>query len=226
MQILLDQLSALLVAGTVIFLMLGTQLRATEANVQSASAYAARAQSVSFLSWMEKDMSLAGSNFGQHRNRMSAPVADASDPDQTQSFTFFRLDDDGDPDGDGESEKVWVDVRYTLVPDRMLTISDSTDLQLYQVRRDTSARATQIPADPLDLAEPIAAAPTWVESTGRSPALVSYFHVDLLDGRGAETTDPENAEFIRVSMSYIPTYSDELAVAEYHWTMTAGVQPY
>ena len=85
MQVLLDHLSAILIAAAVMLILAATQIHAQRSNIEQTASYATKTKALSFGEWIEDDILSLGENFGHNRFRFEPPVSDA-----LGNTTFFN----------------------------------------------------------------------------------------------------------------------------------------
>ena len=238
MQILLDNLIAIIVAGVVMLTLHVTQSRSTHASLEQVATHSVKKKTIIFGRWVEHDILNLGANFGEDLYRFEQPAVDPLTGNTTE-WTFFSDSTRAD------KSQLRVFKRYRLVETGQTTFSDKT-FRLFQVERDTAvvdyhldgtppATATVAPAD-------------WVLGT-RSIGTLSFFEISLLDRTG-QTPCPTKAEevkdadgkvvnctgdidvwkadYVRVRFGVVPefTLKPDNYIRELYWVKTLKVRPY
>jgi hypothetical protein len=228
MQLLLDHLSAIIIASVVILILSVTQIRSSHASVEQTATHSVKAKTLVFGHWIERDILDIGRNMGRNRYRFNPPVLDAAG--NTREFRFFSDSACSEtctfPSGfsGAPGDTVRLHTRYILVPTRTVTVTrDGSDLtrQLYVLRREVAASRVTLG---------VAAA---VPSTGWradrwSIGTLSFFHVNMLLRDGTETMDPEAGDYIQIQFGVVPEWilQPENFIRELYWTTTLKIRPF
>lgn len=211
MALLLDHLTATVLAVTVLMALLGTQLRVQQAGVEQVSAHAAKTKALALGVWLEEDITSLGANFGNNLMRFEAPVQNAegvttewvfysdvvhSATHRTRQLTRYRLE---------PVDSAWVDGELRA---------------LYQLRRETAQTAV---VDGVAAPVPSSA---WRED-GRSVATLSAFRIELVERLGERTEYPHRADYIRVEFAMVPEFERHRGyLHELYWTTLLKVRPF
>lgn len=218
MQVLIDHLISILIAGTVTLVLLTTQMRSQHATIEQTASHSVKAKTLVFGSWVERDIVNLGANFGTNLYRFDAPTVDANG--NTVGWSFFsdstRLD----------GTKLRAYTRYRLVPTTRVAFQD-TSFQLYQLHRDTAA---------VNYVGTTVAPPTssqWRRNLWTIGTL-SFFRIEML-GRLGDTPltpggaiDVERVDYLRVQFGVVPEYvlKPDNYLRELYWVRTLKVRPY
>lgn len=157
MFVFLDNLSATLIASTVLLIIVVLQARTTEINMEQATTYMVKKQASELSTWLESDLLMLG------RNMTDPAVVPFENPVDsglvTTRFTFYRdsIDTSVDP-----VDTIRVGVRYALLRTGTRTISDEP-VDVFRLRRETQEDGG-----------------AWTEAGGAAP-LLSYFKIDMLN---------------------------------------------
>ena len=238
MQLLLDNLIAIIVAGMVMLTLHVTQSRSSHASIEQVATHSVKEKTIIFGRWLEDDILNLGANFGNNLYRFDEPVVNDTTGNTTR-WTFFS--DSVRTDG----SKLRVFKRYRLIETRQATFSDKT-FQLYQVERDSVA--VDYPAGGVPPTTASLPASAWVLGT-KSIGTLSFFEISLLDRHG-ETPCPTEAEeikdadgrvvnctneidvwkadYIRVRFGVVPEHvlRPDNYIRELYWVKTLKVRPY
>ena len=221
MQLLLDHLTSLLVAGVLILTLSTSQLGSKRAGIEQVASYSMKSKTLVFGTWVERDVIGLGAQFGRNLYRFGSPYDDLDADGNTREWVFYS--DSVRTPGD----TLRVVTRYTLLETITAAFRDTT-YQLYQLRRDS----VHVP-----LVNGTAAAPAagdW-RSYGESIGTLSFFQVHLLDRQGMVPTDPatgevriEDVDYVRVRFGVVPEYvlKPDNTLRELYWSRTMKVRPY
>lgn len=124
MNVLLDNVTAAIVAMSVLAMIVVMQYRAQEASVERAIAYRAKKQTIDFGKWLQDDIANVGA--GVSFGTISVKEVQTNAGGQTSRFHFLRKMDVADP--------APVDVVYQLSETETITV-DGSDVQLYEMQR-------------------------------------------------------------------------------------------
>lgn len=218
MQMLLDNLIAIMVAAVVTVALLATQTRSQHATIEQTASHSVKAKTLVFGKWIEHDVLNLGANFGNNLYRFSEPVSDADG--NTTLWTFYS----DSTRANGSRLRSYT--RYRLVPTSRVAFQDTT-FQLYIVNRDTAA----VNYVGETVAEPSSSA--WVRNLW-SIGTLSFFKIEML-GRLGETPrrpdgslDVEAVDYVRVRFGVVPEYvlRPDNYIRELYWVRTLKVRPY
>ncbi len=212
MQFILDHLTSLLVAGVVILILATAQLYAQRSGLEQTTSYATKSKALSFGEWLEDDILSLGANYGEDAYRFEVPTTDST----TGNTTEFRFYSDSLLVS-GDTLRMMT--RYKLDPLETI-VRGGREILLFEMERATA----QKPVVNGEAAEP--AEHEWT-ADGRSLSTLSAFNIAILTRTGAETTDVDQGEFIRVSFALVPEYPVEPEyLRELYWTTTLKVRPF
>ncbi|MDQ7039524.1 MAG: hypothetical protein Q9M35_01105 [Rhodothermus sp.] len=186
MWVIFDNISATILGGTLLIILISVQQRIMEINLEQITNYMVKRQANDLVSWIEEDLLRLGENVDFNNEvPFVNPIQNAA-TGITESFTFFR----DSIDIDGKIFRIYI--RYDLNP-KGYRIIRGDSIPVYQL-----VRSVKIGEDG-----------TW-EISGRSPALISYFRIDLLDRDAKPLADPAgNPELVqntRVRVTLVPPY--------------------
>jgi hypothetical protein len=193
MPFLFDNLTATVIAMTVLLILASMQMRATQQRVAQASRDVAQSQAAQLTSWLEEDLGQIGKNMSGDDTAFEAPV----DSDQkwlTEEFVFEY--EEFSSTGTIDTVRVRYRVESTG-SSREIYFGDSTEtVDLYRLTREKK----------------VVGETGWQEKGGSVPAL-EYFDVDLLDRNAEPVSNPvsnENAvRSVRVRFSLVAPYQNE-----------------
>jgi hypothetical protein len=193
MPFLFDNLTATVIAMTVLLILASMQMRATQQRVAQASRDVAQSQAAQLTSWLEEDLGRIGKNMSGDEIAFEAPV----DSDQkwlTEEFVFEY--EEFSSTGAIDTVRVRYRVESTG-SSREIYFGDSTEtVDLYRLTREKK----------------VVGETGWQEKGGSVPAL-EYFDVDLLDRNAEPVSNPvsnENAvRSVRVRFSLVAPYQNE-----------------
>lgn len=219
MQLLLDNLVAVLVAGVVTLVLLTTQTRSQHAMIEQTASHSVKAKTLVFGNWIEHDILNLGANFGHNRYRFSDPELDGDG--NTRRWMFYS--DSTRTNG----TRLRVYTRYRLEPTRTVTFQDDQTFQLYEVNRDGAL---------VNYVGESVAMPTegqWTRNLW-SIGTLSFFHIEMLGPDGTTPrlddggVDVEEVDYIRVRFGVVPEYvlQPDNYIRELYWVRTLKVRPY
>ena len=228
MQLILDNLVAILVTGVILLGLQVNQSRSQHAGIEQVASSSFRAKTLIFGQWVERDILDLGANFGTNMYRFEEP--DTSAVGNTTRWVFYS----DDPDAAGGPVRVFK--QYRLVETGTASYRDNQETyQLYQVRRDSvvvpyAADGTPPDVDDVDDDD-------WVQDIW-SIGTLSFFRIDMVDRRGevpryesgamAGEIDVTKADYIRVRFGVVPefTLKPDNYIREMYWSKTLKVRPY
>ena len=166
MTLILDNLSAMLVGATVFLMLLSTQLRVTEMNVEQTTSYMMKNQASSLATWVEEDILQIGQNIDKE---VEAPYENPIQSNGvTTQFTFYRDS-----------------VNTTITPPDTIRVSTR-----YETEEVGYRIVDQDTVTVLRLNRTVKyGTGSWI-AEGQSPPLVSVFRVDMLDADAQIVADP------------------------------------
>ncbi|PSQ81178.1 MAG: hypothetical protein BRD41_03355 [Bacteroidetes bacterium QS_1_63_11] len=197
MQFLFDNLTATVIAMTVLLILASMQMRATRQQVAQTSQDIVQRQAGQLTTWLEKDLGQIGKNMSDDETAFEEPV-DSGQKWLTEKFVFEHeeIDSTGTVDT--------VRVRYLIEStgsSREIDMGGTTkSVELYQLTREKK----------------VVGETGWQAKGGSIPAL-EYFDVDLLDRNAEPVSDPvsneDDVRSVRVRFSLVAPYqNEELAV--------------
>jgi hypothetical protein len=193
MQLLFDNLSASIIAMTVLLIFASMQMRVTQQRVAQVSQNTVQSQAAQLTSWLEEDLGRIGKNMSGDETAFEAPV----DSDQewlTEEFVFEY--EEIDSTGVIDTVRVRYRVESTGSSREIYTGGTTETVDLYRLTREKK----------------VVGETGWQERGGSAPAL-EYFDVDLLDRNAEPVSNPvsnENAvRSVRVRFSLVAPYQNE-----------------
>ena len=219
MQVLLDHLISILVAGVVTLVLLTTQTRSQHAVIEQTASHGVKAKALAFGQWIERDVLNLGANVGHNTYRFTEPEVDTSG--NTTRWVFFS--DSTRTNG----TRLRSYTRYRLEPTEMVEFQDTT-MQMYVVNRDTAA---------VNYVGDTVAMPTsgqWVRNLWTIGTL-SFFRIEMLGSMGdtpriaaTGAIDVDKVDYIRVRFGVVPEYvlRPDNYIRELYWVRTLKVRPY
>lgn len=128
MNIFLDNLSALMISMSVLFILVATQLHSQRAAQEQTTLYISKKQTLEFADVLEQDLKTIGKGMSEHQ-RLTTVTTNATG--QTDRFVFWATDDTDTP----------IEIEYSLSTSGTVSIDDAT-VTLYQVTRTENGVAT------------------------------------------------------------------------------------
>ncbi|PSQ72000.1 MAG: hypothetical protein BRD31_02090 [Bacteroidetes bacterium QH_2_64_26] len=194
MQFLFDNLTATVIAMTVLLILASMQMRATRQQVAQTSQNIVQRQAGQLTTWLEEDLGRIGKNMSD--DEVAFEKLEDSDQQKwiTEEFVFEHEETDG----------TVVRVRYLVEStgsSREIDMGGTTkSVELYQLTREKK----------------VVGETNWQVKGGSIPAL-EYFDVDLLDRNAEPVSDPfsnpDDVRSVRVRFSLVAPYqNEELAV--------------
>lgn len=192
---LFDNITAMIIAGSVLVIMLAMQQQAQRVAVERTLNYVGTRQSIDLGRWVQEDLANIGAGVAGNQQALDVPRVNAEG--LTREFTFQRklTADAAAP----------VQVRYTL------ELVDSVDVRrsggtetvrLYQLRRVADGH-----------------------TDGESAPRLTDFKIELLDSRGDEAASAQAARYVRVQFASIShVFRDDDYIHEYHWATTVPLR--
>lgn len=172
-----DNITATLIGGIVMLMLVTMQMRMRQVNIEQTLLYNAKGQALSLGDWLQQDMGNAGGGVPIDEQFIEDYEIDAA-TENTKRFSFRRKLQETDPTA--------TLITYELI-DGDTTVVEGDTLQLYQLQRCEGT--TTCPAGSTSV-------------NGQSPSRLTYFRIDLLDENGgAWTAGTSNAYYLRVRFS-------------------------
>ena len=133
MQLVLDNIAAIMITSTVLLILMGVMVRNQQAQVEAAGYYALKTKALGFIDMLERDI----------QNADSVITTGMEVGGANNSFAFYSQ-------FDSTSTTAYC-VRYELAPTEVRT-KDADSLQLYQIRRYQGPRVAGCPLNQLSSA--------------------------------------------------------------------------
>lgn len=193
MQFLFDNLTASVIAGTVLLILASMQMRATQQRVAQTSQDIVQRQAGQLTTWLEEDLGQIGKNMSDDETAFEAPVH--SDEEWlTEEFVFEH--EEFDSTGAVDTVRVRYLVESTGASREIYTGGTTETIELYQLTREKK----------------VVGETGWQAKGGSGPAL-EYFDVDLLDRNAEPVSNPVSNEgavrSVRVRFSLVAPYQNE-----------------
>lgn len=182
MIVIFDNLTATLIAGVVLLILIAMQVRVNTANVEQTALTIAKGQALDFGDWLQEDLGNAGSGVAVNQSFIEQVITD-SETGNTRRVSFYRKVNPADT-----SPTL---VTYELT-EAETTMVDGEEVQLYQLQRCEGASTCTATSSNLH---------------GQSAAALSYFNIEFLDDSGwmAGTI---GAKYIRVRFAMASVLND------------------
>ncbi len=166
MWVIFDNLSAMILGGTLLLMMITLQQRMVEINLEQTTNYVVKKQANDLVSWMEEELLRLGENVDFNNEVPFSNPVNNGNTGVTELFEFFR----DSIDANGQTIRIYI--RYRLISAGYRVIREDS-IPVYRLKREVK----------------IGDDGSWVEDGG-SPALISYFRVDMLDKNAQPLADP------------------------------------
>ncbi len=224
MQLILDNLTAIIISAVLILALQVTQVRSQHAGLEQVVSHSVKAKTLVFGNWVERDILDLGANFGTNVYRFDEPTLDADSNAVDWMFFSDGVDTGGDP--------IRVFKRYKLEPTNVAVFSAGTSeekrFQLYRLDRDSLVVALDDDGAPESYSES-----DWVPA-GQSLSTLSFFKIDLIDRFGETPRDDDGAldyysiDYVRVRFGVVPEYvlKPDNYIRELYWAKTLKIRPY
>lgn len=200
-----DNLTAVMIFGVVLLILVAVQSRSIEMSSELLSMYSGKVASLDLATLLEDDMDNLGSGMAPDTTLFAAPVQDGI---LTRQFIFNQAMEQVSSPGD----MMDVQRRYRIVDGSVVTI-DTTSKQTYQVIREERIDSTGTYSP-------------WAE-TWKSDQSLTYFNITMKDRNYADTAFPDSARYVRVAFTVLPGYQQHNQyVRELNWNTTINVRPY
>ena len=202
-----DNIIAIMIAGVVILLLFTIQQRSTDFNLEQNVIYSAKAFSLDFADWLEKDLNLTGDN---HENTEPKFILPTYAGNNTSSITLFR---DTVVFVASIPDTLAIETRYDLTSSSVITLPDTT-IQLYELtrweRRELSGGGFDV----------------W-KDTGKGPEWISHFRVNTLNTQGQIVNNESQTAFLQVAFTLVlPNIGSEAYIREFNWASTINIRQY
>jgi len=211
MQLIFDHIIATVISVTVLMALLSTQLRVQQTGIEQVSAHAAKTKALSLGTWLEDDITSLGANFGNNLMRFETPTQNA---DGVTTEWVFYSDSLG---SGGVVTRHLTRYRVTAVD----TLEQEGQLRpLYRLDRQTAST-------PVLLNIPVPITESAWKQDGRSVATLSQFRIAMVERFGNETSNAEQADYIRVEFSMVPEFERHRGyLQELYWSTLLKVRPF
>ena len=195
MPLIFDNLTASVIAATVVLIFSSIQMRATQQRVAQMSQRIVQQRSRVATEWLEEDLERIGQNMTSSQDALEQP-----EPYH-------------DPENNSDSEE-WLTEKFVF---RRNSVANGGDIQRIEVRYKVESQGTmsvegkKIPIYRLVRKWRREDGESWSESdwvqNGRIESL-EYFDVDLLD-RNAQETTPSQVQSVRIRFSVVAPFQNE-----------------
>ena len=223
MQLLLDNLTALIISAILILSLQVTQVRSQHAAIEQIASHSMKAKTLVFGEWVEHDILNIGANYGTNLYRFEAPTLDAEG--NAPEWMFYSNGVEG-------GQPIRVIKRFWLEKTTVAEFKTDT-LQLYVLHRDSLRVFFDASGKPESYT-----ASDWTP-IGESISTLSFFRVDLIDRTGETPTYPaggpkageiniDKIDYIRVRFGVVPEFviKPDNYIRELYWAKTLKVRPY
>lgn len=194
MPFLFDNLTATIIAMTVLLILASMQMRATQQRVAQASQDAVQGQARGLTNWLEEDLARIGKNMSDDEIAFEAPVENSDEKWLTEKFVFER-------------EKIGASGTIKTVKTRYLVEPTGSSREIY-----TGGTTETVELYRLTREKKVVGETSW-EVTGGSASALEYFDVDLLDRNAEPVSNPVSNESavrsVRVRFSLVAPYQNE-----------------
>ncbi len=205
MQLLFDNLIAIMVAASLAVLLLTQQTSTRQDAMERQSVYSAKAQTLGFATWIERDMVRLGARFGDDRERFdyTAPVMRGGVA-FTDTLKFYYNEREN---ADESADRIAVKYVLTRTDSVKVSVAPVRYQGLYQLERYEGAGRYKN-GHWVDAAGATTGPPAYVRSTGYgSPAGLMSFYIEPRTSDGAPITDSAratDADYMHVQFSVLP----------------------
>ena len=200
-----DNLTAVMIFGVVLLILVAVQSRSLEMNNELLSTYSGKVASLDLAMLLEDDLDNLGRDLAPDTVLMVAPTQDGP---ITRDFVFnLALEQTSSP-GDMMS----VQRRYRLIDGAVIAV-DTLNMQTYQLIREERIDSTGVFS-------------SWSE-TWASSHMLTYFNITMKDDKFINTINADSAKYVRIAFSVLPAYHQESqSIKEMNWNTTINVRPY
>ena len=200
-----DNLTAVMIFGSVLLILVAVQSRSVEMNSELLSMYSGKVASLDLATLLEDDMDNVGVGLQPDTVLFTLPTQDGV---LTREFVFNQAFEMASMPGS------FMDVqrRYRLIDASIITL-DTVSVQTYQVVREERVDSTGVYSP-------------WRE-TWASQQSLTYFNISLKDNNFVDTVFPDSARYVRVAFTVLPSYQQHNQhIRELNWNTTINVRPY
>lgn len=228
MYILYDNLTATLLAATILLILLAMQTSLAKSSVEHTANYMAKKYSLEFADWLQDDFPKIGKNMEPGDRTFENPETEDGN---TVQFVYYSEEEQRD--GSGGTQTTRTATVYTLGRPSDTSPSsygnpaetrniDGTTIELYQ--------AIQWKCE----SPPLSSAPNWSwgdcgtgwERKGESAALLRHFEIEMRDQNGNRVDDPgdvnvsnpDSVQQTHVQFTLVPPFENNQGTIEgMHW---------
>lgn len=178
-----DNLTATLMGGTILLIVLTMQVRLRDVNIEQTSLAISKKQAIQLGEWLQKDLS----NVGYGVELGVEPIQEKKEDPATENttrFSYLRKINEGDASP--------VQVTYELITADSMMVGGEK-VYFYQALRCVDASTCS---------------PTSSKLAGQSPPYLRSFRIDPLDASGSDWTGT-GAHFLRVQFSFSSNLTDD-----------------
>ncbi len=232
MQLLLDNLIAIIVTVSLTVLLLTQQTSTRQDAMERQSVYNAKVQALNFSEWLERDMVKLGARFSADRNRfVYTPSTTRNGTPFTDRFEFFYNEGDN---ADGTVDRIAVLYRLVRTDSTQVTVAPARYTPLYQVQRFEGAGRWK-DGHWVTGAGVVTTPPAYVRTTTHgSPGGLMTFYIEPRTSDGAPITDPAraiDADYVHVKFSVLPTLfpvyrARYINASGLSWASTFEIRPF
>lgn len=195
MPFIFDNLTATVIAMTVIMILSSIQMRATRQRVAQTSQQMVQQRSRTAADWIEEDLGRIGENMTSDQEALEVPEPYYDDPSNdseqwlTKEFVFRR-------DSIAAGGDIWrIEVRYRVTSSGTASI-DGQEKSVYRVTRERRRKNL--------------GSGSWSNwGKGGGVESIEYFDVDLLDPNAQETTTLSEVRSVRIRFSVVAPFQNE-----------------
>lgn len=234
MQLLFDNLIAIIVAASLALLLLTQQNATRQDTMERQAVYSAKTQALTFSEWLERDVVKLGARFGSDRDRfVYTPPTTRGGIRFSNRFEFFYNEGEN-PDSTADR----IAVLYTLVRTDSVKIAVVPDRYqpLYQLQRfEGAGRWSPKRRYWVDAAGRQTTPPAYVRTPGYgSPAGLTSFYMEPRTSDGAPITDQAravDADYMHMQFSVLPTLfpiyrARYINASGMSWSSTFEIRPF
>ena len=195
MPLIFDNLTASVIAATVVLILSSIQMRATQQRVAQTSQQIVQQRSRVATEWLEEDLERIGQNMTSGQDALEEPEPYHDDPENdseewlTEKFVFRR-------DSVATGEGIWrIEVRYKVESQGTMSVEEE-ETPIYRLVREWRQKE-------LD-------GGSWSDWAQRGKIeSLEYFDVDLLDRNAQVTTTLSQVQSVRIRFSVVAPFQNE-----------------
>lgn len=232
MQLLLDNLIAIIVAVSLTVLLLTQQTSTRQDAMERQSVYNAKVQALNFSEWLERDIVKLGARFSADRNRfVYTPSTTRNGITFTDRFEFFYNEGDN---SDGTVDRVAILYRLVRTDSVRVAVAPARYTPLYQLQRFEGAGRWKN-GNWVTGTGAVTTAPAYVRTTTHgSPAGLMSFYMEPRTSDGAPITDAAravDADYMFMQFSVLPTLfpvdrARYINASGLSWSSTFEIRPF